>query len=74
MQILFDQTVMINTVRPNTTKPRFEKITIPIIDMQFQLKIAEMLVNSNNAKKQSQKLLADAKARVEQLIEEAANN
>lgn len=74
MQILFDQTVMINTVRPNTTKPRFEKITIPIFDMQFQLKIAEMLVNSNNAKKQSQKLLADARARVEQLIEEAANN
>lgn len=72
MQILFDQTVMINTVRPNTTKPRFEKITIPIFDMPFQLKIAEMLVNSNNAKKQSQQLLADAKARVEQIIEEAA--
>jgi type I restriction enzyme S subunit len=74
MQILFDQTVMINTVRPNTTKPRFEKIIIPIFDMPFQLKIAEMLVNSNNAKKQSQQLLTDAKARVEQLIKEAANN
>ncbi|MDO9256952.1 MAG: hypothetical protein Q7U54_15635 [Bacteroidales bacterium] len=73
MQILFDQTVMINTVRPNTTKPRFEKLTIPIFDEDFQLKISTMLIESNIAKKQSLELLAKAKNRVEQLIEEAIN-
>jgi type I restriction enzyme S subunit len=37
-------------------------------------KIADLIKKSFVAKKQSQQLLADAKARVEQLIEEAANN
>jgi type I restriction enzyme S subunit len=71
MQILFDQTVMINTVRPNTTKPRLEKLIIPIFSKDFQDKIARLLLESNKAKKESQQLLEQAKRRVEELIEKA---
>lgn len=35
--------------------------------------ISELVVKSKDARKQSQQLLTDAKARVEQLIEEATN-
>ena len=49
------------------------KIPIPQFETKFCLKITELIKNSMLAKKQSQQLLADAKARVEQLIEEAAN-
>lgn len=73
MQILFDQTVMINTVRPNTTKPRFERLTIPILNEKLQKTVSDLLIQSNKDKKESQRLLEEAKTRVEQLIEEAAN-
>ena len=72
MQILFDQTVMINTVRPNTTKPRFENLEIPLLDNSFQDKISSLLQKSKQAKRESQQLLNQAKIRVEQLIEEVA--
>jgi len=73
MQILFDQTVMINTVRPNTTKPRFERLTIPILNAELQKTVSDLLIQSNKDKKESKRLLEEAKTRVEQLIEEAAN-
>lgn len=69
MQDLFDQTVMINTVRPNTTKPRFEKMLIPIFDMSYQLEISNLLIRSNQAKKESKELLKQARKQVEELIE-----
>ena len=49
------------------------KIPLPQFETKFCLKISKLVKNSMLAKKQSQQLLADAKARVEQLIEEAAN-
>ncbi len=49
------------------------KIPIPQFETNFSLKISELVKQSMIAKKQSHQLLADAKARVEQLIEEAAN-
>ncbi len=71
MQFLFDQTVMINTVRPNTTKPRLEKLIIPIFSKDYQDQIAQLLLESNKAKKKSEQLIAHAKRRVEELIEQA---
>lgn len=71
MQDLFDQTVMINTVRPNTTKPRFEKMLIPIFDMSYQLEISNLLIRSNQAKKESKELLKQARKQVEELIEQS---
>lgn len=47
---------------------------IPNIDIDLRIKLFNLMKESYEAKKQSQQLLADAKARVEQLIEEAANN
>lgn len=72
MQILFDQTVMINTVRPNTTKPRFENLEIPLFDEEFQSRIANLLIKSKQLKYESKQLLEKAKQMVEDLIEEAA--
>lgn len=72
MQILFDQTVMINTVRPNTTKPRFENLEIPLFDEQFQSRIANLLIESKQLKYKSKQLLEKAKKMVEDLIEQAA--
>ena len=74
IQILFDKTVLINTVRPNTTKPRFEKLLIPVFDMDFQLKTASLLEKSFIAKKEAKSLLEQAKNRVEELIETASIN
>ncbi len=48
------------------------KIPIPKFSDEFALKVSEMIKNSMVAKKQSKDLLAEAKKRVEQLIEEAA--
>lgn len=69
MQTLFDQTVMINTVRPNTTKPRFEKMYIPILSPDFQNEVTALLLKSYELKKESKRLLAQAKTEVESLIE-----
>lgn len=48
-------------------------ILIPKISSEIQNKITDLVRNSHKYIKQSQQLLADAKSRVEQLIEEAAN-
>ena len=72
IQILFDKTVLINTVRPNTTKPRFEKLLIPLFEMDFQLKIAALLEKSFLAKKESKLLIEMAKQRVVEIIKESA--
>jgi type I restriction enzyme S subunit len=48
-------------------------ILIPKISFEIQNKITDLVKQSHKYIKQSQQLLADAKARVEQLIEEAAN-
>jgi restriction endonuclease S subunit len=71
LQVLFDQTVMINTVRPNTTKPRFEKMVIPIFDMKYQLEITDFLLRSNQAKKESKELIQNAKNQVEEVIKQS---
>lgn len=73
MQILFDQTVMINTVRPNTTKPKFENILVPILHPEIQKEVSNLLWESYFAKKESTTLLEQAKSEVETLIEQAAN-
>lgn len=72
IQILFDKTVLINTVRPNTTKPRFEKLLIPLFEIDFQLKIAKLLEQSFVDKKESKILLKRAVERVESIIEKEA--
>ena len=73
IQILFDKTVLINTVRPNTTKPRFEKLLIPLFEMDFQLKIAKLLEQSFIDEKESKILLKRAVKRVEAIIEKKEN-
>jgi type I restriction enzyme S subunit len=47
-------------------------ILIPKISSEIQIKITDLVKQSHKYTKQSQQLSADAKARVEQLIEEAA--
>lgn len=49
------------------------KFFVPILDLKIMKTIGELVRNSLKATQESQKLLANAKARVEQLIEEAAN-
>ncbi len=52
---------------------QIRRLRIPILKKEIMQEISELVVKSKEARKQSQQLLADAKARVEQLIEEAAN-
>jgi len=51
---------------------QIRRLRIPILDKEIMREISELVVKSKEARKQSKQLLADAKARVEQLIEEAA--
>ena len=74
MQTLFDQTVMINTVRPNTTKPRFEKMYIPILRSYIQSEVNNLLMKSYELRKESKNLLEQAKTEIETLIENAVIN
>jgi len=53
---------------------QIRRLRIPILMKENMQEISELVVKSKEARKQSQQLLADAKARVEQLIEEAAKN
>jgi hypothetical protein len=52
---------------------QIRKLKIPILEKETMIKLAELVSNSKIARKQSKELLAQAKSRVEQLIEEAAN-
>lgn len=52
---------------------QIRRLRIPILKKEIMQEISELVLKSKEAKKQSHQLLADAKARVEQLIEEAAN-
>lgn len=52
---------------------QIRKLKIPILEKETMLKLAELVSNSKIARKQSKDLLTQAKNRVEQLIEEAAN-
>lgn len=52
---------------------QIRKLRIPILDKEVMGEIADLVSQSKFARKKSVQLLGDAKARVEQLIEEAAN-
>ena len=47
-------------------------LKIPILSNSIMNKLAELAIKSKQAKRESQQLLEQAKTRVEQLIEEAA--
>ena len=49
------------------------KFIVPIIDEDMMLKIGDLVRNSLTSLIQSKKLLAQAKQRVEELIEQEAN-
>ena len=51
---------------------RLRNIIVPKLPDKLQQKIRDLVLQSHRAKKRSQELLSQAKARVEQLIEEAA--
>ena len=51
---------------------RLRNIIVPKLPDKLQQKIRDLVLRSHSAKKKSQELLGQAKARVEQLIEEAA--
>lgn len=51
---------------------QIRKLKIPILEKETMIKLAELVSYSKIARKQSKDLLAQAKNRVEQLIEEAA--
>lgn len=50
-----------------------ERIPIPVIEKSVRRKVTELVLNSIKAKNQSEQLLAQAKQRVEELIEQEAN-
>ena len=50
---------------------RLKHVIIPKLPQSLQSEITELVKLSHSAKRQSQKLLEQAKTRVEQLIEEA---
>lgn len=52
---------------------QIRRLRIPVLTKEIMQEISELVVKSKDARKQSQQLLTDAKARVEQLIEEATN-
>ena len=52
---------------------QIRKLKIPILEKETMIKLAELVSNSKIARKQSKDLLTQAKYKVEQLIEEAAN-
>lgn len=49
------------------------RIPIPVFEKSVRLKVTELVLNSIKAKNQSEQLLAQAKHRVEELIEQEAN-
>ena len=51
---------------------RLKNIIVPKLQDKLKQKISDLVFQSHRAKKKSQELLDQAKARVEQLIEEAA--
>ena len=50
-----------------------ERIPIPVFEKSVRRKVTEFVLNSIKAKNQSEQLLAQAKQRVEELIEQEAN-
>ena len=50
-----------------------ERIPIPVFEKSVRRKVTELVLNSIKAKNQSEQLLAQAKHRVEELIEQEAN-
>ena len=60
------------SVQQRLNQTQLAQIPIPIIKREVQRKIEKLLDEHRNTKKESQKLLDQAKNRVEQLIEEAA--
>ena len=50
-----------------------KRIPIPVIEKSVRRKVTELVLNSIKAKNQSEQLLAQAKQRVEELIEQEAN-
>jgi hypothetical protein len=53
---------------------QIRKLKIPVLKKELMNQLSDLVIKSKEARKQSKQLLAQAKARVEQLIEEAANN
>ena len=52
---------------------QIRKLRIPILDNDIMQEISHLVVKSKEARKQSQQLLIDVKAKVEKLIEDVAN-
>ena len=57
----------------SVTDDYLAKIPVPMVDEPIRKKLTELVLKSIDAKKQSQALLARAKTRVEELIEQEAN-
>ena len=57
----------------SVTDDYLAKIPVPMVDEPIRKKLTELVLKSIEAKKQSQALLARAKTRVEELIEQEAN-
>lgn len=53
---------------------QIRKLKIPILNKEVMNQLSDLVIKSKEARKQSKQLLAQAKARVEQLIEEVVNN
>jgi hypothetical protein len=61
------------TSYPTIESNYIAKFPVPLFEKKLAGKIQDLVVQSKNAKKESQKLLDQAKTRVEQLIEEATS-
>lgn len=70
-QIMRDMTIA--TTVGHITNMNVAKLIIPIVSDKFQKEITDLVRKSIDADKQSKQLLQEAKNRVEQLIEAAAN-
>jgi type I restriction enzyme, S subunit len=54
---------------PTITDNDVQNIIIPILPMEIQKKIADLVKKSHEARKKSKELLEEAKRKVEELIE-----
>jgi len=70
-QLLRDMTIA--TTVGHITNFNIAKLVIPIISDDFHKTITEIIISANSAKKESKRLLEQAKTEVETLIEQAAN-
>lgn len=62
------------TSYPTITDQDIENIWVPVLPKETQLKIADLVKKSHEARKKSKELLEEAKRKVEEMIEKGGNN